>query len=114
VQAPSRLSEQQIAALSPEDRKKYEHAQRMYQASRGLPSEIEQLRAIMQEEAQRRDNLPDIPMEPEVKQTMVKLLREIQGPLANVGKAVPRWFQFTRDTNRARLFFRTVSRLVYY
>jgi hypothetical protein len=109
VQPPPRLTEQQIAALSPEDRKKYEQSQRMFQVNRGAPSEMEQLRTIMQEEAQRRDPLPDIPMDAETKQTMLNLLRSIQVPLANVGRAVPRWFQYTRDVARARMFFRAVS-----
>lgn len=106
---PPRYTEQQLAALSPEERKKYEQAQRLFQASRGQASELEQLRTIMQEELQRREPLPDIPMDQETKQTMVNLLREIHGPLTNVGKAVPKWFQITRDVARARLFFRTVS-----
>ena len=109
TQAPPRLTEQQIAALTPEDKKKYEQAQRMFQANRGAPTEMEQLRTIMQEEAQRRDPLPDIVMDAETKQTMLTLLRSIQVPLANVGRAVPRWFQFTRDVARARMFFRAVS-----
>lgn len=105
-----RYNDQQLAALAPEERKKYEHAQRMLQASRGpQQGDLGQLRAIMQEEAQRRDPLPDIPMDQETKQTMVNLLRQIQTPLTNVGKAVPKWFQLTHDVARAKLFFRTVS-----
>lgn len=108
---PPRLTDQQIAALSAEDRKKYEQSQRMFHLSRGQQQQQaeEQLRAIMQEEAQRRDPLPDIPMDQETKQTMVNLLRQLQVPLINVGKAVPRWFHITRDVARARLFVRTVS-----
>jgi hypothetical protein len=63
----------------------------------------------MQEEAQRREPLPDIPMDQETKQTMLNLLRQILLPLANVGKAVPKWFQITGDVTRARQFFHTVS-----
>jgi hypothetical protein len=104
---PTRYTDQQIAALNPEERKKYEQSQRMFEASRAPP--MEQLKQIMKEESKPSNILADIPMDQETKQIMVKLLREIHAPLINVMKAVPKWFAITHDTARARQFFRTVS-----
>jgi hypothetical protein len=112
-QQPRTLTSQQLASLDPEARKKYEQAIQMWKANRIAQANAEDMRKLKsfsQEEAQRaREPLPDIPMDPETKATMINLLRQIQQPLTNVAKAVPRWFAVTHDENRARIFFRTVS-----
>ncbi|RQM07200.1 hypothetical protein DH86_00000896 [Scytalidium sp. 3C] len=108
------LTPQQIQNLDPEARKRYEQALRASQANQAggqnNNADIERLKAIMQEEVVKaREPLPDLPMDAETKAAMAKLLRDILTPLANVGKAVPKWYQLTHDQTRARLFFRTVS-----
>ena len=107
------LNPQQIAALDPEARKKYEAALRMFQASQSQNPQSElaiKLRNIGQEEAKRavQDALPDIPMDKESKVKMQNLLRDIVIPLTKLHKIIPRWYQMTRDDNRARTFFRAV------
>ncbi|KAH8803559.1 hypothetical protein F5884DRAFT_904076 [Xylogone sp. PMI_703] len=73
---------------------------------------MEKLKTIMREESMKaREPLPDIPMDAETKVLMAKLLRDILSPLANVGKAVPKWYQLTHDQTRARIFFRTRHRI---
>ena len=110
-QAPrfSNLTSQQIAALDPEARKRYEQA-RLAQANQPNPADVNKLRVIMQEEIKRaRDSLPDITMDAQTKLTVTNMLLEILTPLHNMGKAFQRWYQITHDDSRARIFFRTVS-----
>ena len=113
MKQPRTLTPQQIASLDPEGRKRYEQAMQMWRANQMAQANTEdmnKLKLISQEEAQRaREPLPDIPMDPETKATMINLLRQIQQPLTNVAKAVPRWFAVTHDENRARIFFRAVG-----
>ena len=111
-QQPRNMTPQQLANLDPEARKRYDQAVLAWRAGRIAQSNAEdmkKLKSFSQEEAQRaREPLPDIPMDPETKATMITLLRQIHQPLSNVAKAVPKWFAVTRDENRARIFFRTV------
>lgn len=111
-QLPS-LTPQQIAALDPENRKKYEAYLRV-QAARSAqlgPTDMQKLRTISQEEAKRasEQSQPDISMDQETRTATANGLRAIVAPLNNVHKAVPKWFQITHDEGRARAFFRNVS-----
>ncbi|KAH8815602.1 hypothetical protein F5884DRAFT_183886 [Xylogone sp. PMI_703] len=109
------LTPQQVQNLDPEARKRYEQALRASQANQAPQvneADMEKLKTIMQEESMKaREPLPDIPMDAETKASMAKLLRDILSPLANVGKAVPKWYQLTHDQTRARMFFRTRHRI---
>ncbi|KAF4625361.1 hypothetical protein G7Y89_g12805 [Cudoniella acicularis] len=107
------LNSQQVANLDPEARKKYEMNARMAQVSR-VPTEnaeLEKLKMWAQEEMQNAPPLVDVPMNQEMKATVMKMLREIVQPLQNMNKAALKWYEITRDENRARAFFRVKYRL---
>jgi hypothetical protein len=110
------LTREQIAALEPDARKKYEQFVRLSQANQVKgPTPInpvdEKLRVINKEEQEKANKqpLPDLPMDQATKTQTEQLLRAIKVPLANVLKAVPKWFQITLDEQRARSFFQAVS-----
>ncbi|KAH6720050.1 hypothetical protein BKA61DRAFT_228493 [Leptodontidium sp. MPI-SDFR-AT-0119] len=105
---------QQIAAMDPDTRKRYENAMRAAQNSNQAPKMIaEHARlAILQKEEQAKlpHILPDIPMDEETrKKTAAALLGVLQG-MINVSKALPRWFQVDHDEAQARRFFQARSR----
>lgn len=107
-QARPNLTPQQIAQLDPEARKKYEHAVRNFHATLDQPL-MAKLKNIMAEEvAKAREPLADIPMDQDTRSRVAGLLRDMHGPLNNMGKAIPKWYTMTRDDSRAREFFRTV------
>ena len=125
-QARGNLSREQVAALDPENRKKYEammrgqasqashqqganqsHANRAGQPN---PEQQAKYRAIQREEEERgKEPLPDIPMDPDTKASTEELLKAIVPPLNNVGRVVLRWYLVTLDDVRTRAFFRAVS-----
>jgi hypothetical protein len=115
-QPRANLTREQIAALEPDARKKYEQFVRLSQANQvkgPTPTNPvdEKLRVINKEEQEKANKhpLPDLPMDQATKTQTEQLLRAIKGPLANVLKAVPKWFQITLDEQRARSFFQAVS-----
>jgi hypothetical protein len=126
-QARANLSREQVAALDPENRKKYEamvraQANQANQANQGAnqptanragqptPEQQAKYRAIQREEEERgKEPLPDIPMDPETKAATEELLKAIVPPMNNVGRVVFRWFMVTLDEGRTRAFFRAVS-----
>ncbi|KAG0646689.1 hypothetical protein D0Z07_6279 [Hyphodiscus hymeniophilus] len=115
LQQPRQLTPQQLATMDPEAKKAYEQSVQMWKAQRlsqANAEDMKKLKSFSVDEALRaREPLPDIPMDPQTKETMVNLLRQIHTPLSNVAKAVPKWFAVTHDENRARIFFRTRHRL---
>lgn len=116
LQQPHRpnLTPQQVAQLNPDGRKKYEDALRIWQMKQATQlngADMEKLKSISREEVQRaQESLPEMPMDADTKATMSRMLKDLLQPLSNVGKALPKWYQFTHDDNRARIFFRTVSK----
>ncbi|KAH7360495.1 hypothetical protein BKA65DRAFT_577250, partial [Rhexocercosporidium sp. MPI-PUGE-AT-0058] len=107
--APTTPNPQQLAAMDPETRKRYEHAMRAAQSSNQAPKmSAEHTRlAILSKEEQAKvpHTLPDIPMDEETrKKTAAALLSVLQG-MINVSKALPRWFQVDHDEAQARRFF---------
>jgi hypothetical protein len=128
-QARANLSREQVAALDPENRKKYEamvraQANQANQANQGAnqptanragqptPEQQAKYRAIQREEEERgKEPLPDIPMDPETKAATEELLKAIVPPMNNVGRVVFRWFMVTLDEGRTRAFFRARLRL---
>jgi hypothetical protein len=125
-QARGNLIREQVAALDPENRKKYEammraqasqashqqganqsHANRAGQPN---PEQHAKYRAIEREEDERgKEPLPDIPMDSDTKASTEELLKAIVPPLNNVGRVVLRWYLVTLDDVRIRAFFRAVS-----
>ena len=112
LQQPRQLTAQQIAQLDPQARKVYEQGVQTWKTQRIAQTnaeDLKKLKAISSEElSHAREPLPDIPMDPKTKDAMIRLLSQINQPLSNVAKAVPRWFAVTHDENRARTFFRAV------
>jgi hypothetical protein len=106
------LPPEAVAKLTPDQRKQYEamlHQQ--YARQQNINSnDAVKLREMMAEEAQRAmEHLPDIPMDPETKKTMVNLLRDIAAPTNNLWRAIHKWYAITHDDGRARIFFQIVS-----
>jgi len=101
--------------MDPENRKKYEHALRMAQMNQAnQPPRMQagdqgRLKAILKEEQENFRELPDIPMDDETKAKLGQALLNNVAPMANVSRALPRWFQLTLDEDQARKFFRAVS-----
>ncbi|KAG9233983.1 hypothetical protein BJ875DRAFT_484605 [Amylocarpus encephaloides] len=104
------LTPQEVAALDPEARKRYETNIIMAQHARAQQA----LKLIMVEEQQKSALEPfeEVPMNAEAKATVTKLLRDgLLQPLMNMAKAMPRWYQMTQDDNRARTFYALHNRL---
>ncbi|KAI0166574.1 hypothetical protein GGR57DRAFT_30452 [Xylariaceae sp. FL1272] len=108
---------QQLANMAPEQRMKYEAMMKSRQppgaasaaaAAASNTPEMVQLRAIGQEQhlASAQEQLPDIPMTPkqyeDVKQRILSLVAE----MSKLSKVLGRWYTYTRDDGRARLFFK--------
>jgi hypothetical protein len=66
---------------------------------------------MIAEEQRATGYLPNIPIDQETKKTMVNLLRDIAKPMNNLWRVMDKWYTVTHDDNRARIFFRIVSRL---
>lgn len=95
----------QVAALDPEARKRYEMNVRLAQGSA-------RLNTIMREEDEKAKNEPFIviPMTAEQKNQVTAQLRsQLLQPLNNMSKALTRWYQITKDDERARTFCALVS-----
>lgn len=75
---------------------------------------MNRLRILGQEEARNSQSevLPDIPMNShEYSDTGVKLQR-IVVDMSKIGRGLSKWYSITRDDERAKMFFRTVSSAV--
>lgn len=109
------LTAHQIAALKPDERKRYEamllHRAQNQNPLRDLTAEQqERFRKLVSEEQQSsRNPLPDIPMDAETKKRMQDSLQAVLPHAKNVSKVIPRWFALTLDDERTRKYFRTVS-----
>ena len=103
---------QQLAALDPETRKKYENLIRAaHNANQGAKMTAEQARlAIISKEEQAKlpQTLPDIPMDEETRKKTAAALLSVHSGMINVSKALPRWFQVDHDEAQARRFFQAV------
>jgi hypothetical protein len=113
LRQPPQLTSQQIAALDPEARKRYEAMmiRLRQQQQQGPPVntvDLQKLRSISEEEAKRPLD-PPIPMDAQTKNSTAGRLKSIVQSLTNVAKAIPRWYQITHDETRLRMFFQTVS-----
>jgi hypothetical protein len=117
---PTTFTPEQIAQLTPEDRKKYEHGVRMVQQSQqgqnvGADNiaAMNRLKAIMTEEESKAasESLHDVPLDRAQTERVIKSLQANLGPIKGTKKAVGKWYLATRDDNRARKFFRFVSHI---
>jgi hypothetical protein len=98
------LTPAQVAALSPEDRKKHEMLIRVARAE-------QKIKAIAVDEQQKSDSTQFVPVheDPETKANAQALLKEIIAPMMNMSKAMPRYYMMVQDENRARTFYALVS-----
>lgn len=113
---------QQIAQFSPEQRAKYEAYMKMQMAKNAVnvpmnPAQesLTRLRIIGQEEQKNfsPQSLVEIPMNPqELSDTAAKLQR-IVVDMSKIGRGLSKWYSITRDDARAKMFFKTVSMLIF-
>jgi hypothetical protein len=117
AQGPRMLTPQQIAALTPEQRAKYEAMMRAQMNKAGqMPPQggneiLARLKALGQEEQRQsvRENDPEIPMSQQEYQETADKLKKIVVDMSKIGRGLSRWYGLTRDDQRAKMFFRTVS-----
>lgn len=103
------MTAQQVAALDPEARRKYEMNIRVAQGNARLS-------AIVREEDEKAKKEPfiAIPMTAEKKNQVTAQLRaQLLQPLNNMSKALTRWYQITKDDERARTFCALVSNILF-
>ncbi|KAI0537340.1 hypothetical protein GGR58DRAFT_351787 [Xylaria digitata] len=110
------FSPEQLAAMAPEQRQKYEAVVKSRQtAAPGQMSEdMVRLKAIGQEQHQiaMKEHLPDIPLTPEQYQDMAQKVQTMCGEMNKISKILGRWYAVTRDDARAKLFFKLRMRLI--
>ncbi|KAJ3559822.1 hypothetical protein NPX13_g9481 [Xylaria arbuscula] len=110
------LSPEQLAAMPPEQRQKYEAMMKSRSSASYPPimnEDMQRLKAIGQEQhvAVAKEQLPDISMTPEQYQETAQRIRDVCGEMNKVSKVLARWYTATHDDARARLFFKLRSRL---
>ncbi|PBP28971.1 hypothetical protein BUE80_DR000094 [Diplocarpon rosae] len=122
VQVPqnrSNLTAQQIAAMDPETRKKFEAMRaaqsapaQASQSGRGQLSDQARWKAILKEEQEKSREPPsDIPMDETTKKQTAMLLLTILPVMINISKALVRWLMTTQDEAQVRRFYQ--ARFVY-
>ncbi|TRX91330.1 hypothetical protein FHL15_007752 [Xylaria flabelliformis] len=106
-------SPEQLAAMTPEQRQKYETMVKNRQAGGPMSEEMVRLRTIGQEryQAELKEQLPDIPMTPEQHRDMLHKIQALGVEMTKMSKLLTRWYSFTRDDMRAGLFFKLRTRL---
>ena len=113
------LTAQQVASLTPDQRKQYMQSMQRFQQSKPqtgplpTPEDMTLFQSIRQEEINKFKASADLPMDQDTRQAVAKKLVSTAPKLSNVSKVAPRWFTITHDENRLRLFFRTVSLSLY-
>jgi hypothetical protein len=95
------MSPEDLAKLPPEQQKKYEVAMMMYK-----------LKQLATEEGQKAQTYPDVPMDANSKTRIINGLKSLLNPMNGMARSMSKWYQSTRDDNRARLFYRLVSNLI--
>ncbi|KAI0554192.1 hypothetical protein F4679DRAFT_349304 [Xylaria curta] len=108
-------SPEQLAAMTPEQRQKYEAMVKNRQAASANPmsEEMMRLRTIGQEnyQAELKEQQPDIHMTPEQYRDTAHKIQALGVEMTKMSKLLTRWYSFTRDDNRAGLFFKLRTRL---
>jgi hypothetical protein len=75
---------------------------------------VNMLKAMGLEESRafnQREPYPDIPMSPDVYAETADKLRRIVVDMGKIARGLGKWYSITKDNERARMFFRMVSRL---
>lgn len=109
------LTTEQVASLTPDQRKQYIQSMQRFQQSKPqvgplpTPEDMTRFQSIRQEELSKFKASDDLPMEPGTRQAVANKLVNTAPKLSNVSKVAPRWFTITHDEDRLRVFFRTVS-----
>ncbi|KAJ8128940.1 hypothetical protein O1611_g4692 [Lasiodiplodia mahajangana] len=110
------FSPEQLAAMSPEQRQKYEAIVKSRQS--GLPAPMSdvmtRLKAIGQEQHQAalKEQYPDIPMTPEQYRDMAQKIQTLGVEINKISKILGRWYALTHNDECAKLFFKLRMRLV--
>ncbi|CZS93375.1 hypothetical protein WAI453_000975 [Rhynchosporium graminicola] len=107
VQQPrQQITQQQVAAMDPETRKRYENALRNAQNSnQGQKVWTDRLAVISREEqAKLPPTLPEIPMDEELKKKTAKALMSVLPMMNNVSRAMTRLFVIQHDEPQLRRF----------
>ncbi|EXM13004.1 hypothetical protein V3481_017379 [Fusarium oxysporum f. sp. vasinfectum] len=119
-QGPRMLTPQQLAALTPEQRAKYEVRMRAQMNKAGqMPPQggneiMARLKALGQEEQRQfvRENDPEIPMSQQEYQETADKLKRIVVDMSKISRGLGKWYGLTRDDQRAKMFFRTRWRIL--
>lgn len=74
-------------------------------------SNLARLKAIGQEEQRgsSQEVMVDIPMNPQEHSDTAAKLQRIVVDMGKIGRGLSKWYAITRDDQRAKMFFRTVS-----
>ena len=113
------LTAEQVASLTPDQRKQYIQSMQRFQQSKPqvgplpTPEDMTLFHSIRQEEISKFKAPEDLPMDQNTRQAVANKLVNTAPKLSNVSKVAPRWFTITHDENRLRTFFRTVSFCLY-
>lgn len=108
---PPRLTPEQLAAMTPEQRQKWEQMLRSRQQLQPSPEEMARLKTLSAEAhvQLQHENMPDIPMSDEDRNKIENKIRETVGNMLKIGKGFSKWYAITHDDARAKMYFRTVS-----
>lgn len=119
------LTPQQVQALNPAQRAKYEQYLKMQMAGQGQQAAammqqqvgqegVNRLRQLSGEEVRafKEQPTPEIAMSPQERNETAAKLQRIATDMGKVGRGLTKWYSITRDDARAKIFFRTVSRFL--
>ncbi|KAI1326055.1 hypothetical protein F5Y16DRAFT_248852 [Xylariaceae sp. FL0255] len=110
------LNPQQLASMPPEQRMKYEAMMKAHkqQASLSNTPEMLRLKSIGQEEHQKASTemLHEIPMTPDQLEDVKQKAKSMGAEMFKLSKILGRWYTFTHDDDRARMFFMMRLRLL--
>ncbi|KAJ8123093.1 hypothetical protein ONZ43_g871 [Nemania bipapillata] len=110
------LSPEQLAAMTPEQRQKYETMVKNRQSALGNPmsDEMIRLKAIGQEQHQAaaKEQLSDLVMTPEQYRDTAQKIQAMSGEMNKISKILGRWYTLTRNDEHAKLFFKLRMRLI--
>ncbi|KAI0105528.1 hypothetical protein GGR51DRAFT_192480 [Nemania sp. FL0031] len=107
------FSPEQLAAMSPEQRQKYEALVKSRQSGT-MSDEMLRLKAIGQEQHQAalKEQLPDIPMTPEQYRDTAQKIQTMCNEMNKISKILGRWYALTHNDECAKLFFKLRIRLM--
>lgn len=115
------LSDEQLAALTPDQRKQYFQSLQRFQQRKPevspppapTPEDMTRFHSIKQEELSKFKASDDLMMDHGTRKAVATKLVNIAPKISNVSRVAPRWFSITHDEDRLRVFFRTVGFSLY-